>query len=464
MIRLLFVFLVLFHGPLSAADLSTLEKSAKADLVKSLQKLSTLRSKIARDKIPLSKKIHARENDLRSLRKKVRRIQELQDSKTMGLEDLRRDLKAWRDENMYLSNLLSEYERGLEQNLTIAEHGGKIAGQGETDLTARLNLLDFGLDRLRKNLGGRVFEGKAIADNGDILGGTFVRLGPLVHFISEAGDKAGPVQDTQGPYAHFTAFSEGQGVELQKLVRGESALLKLDVTGGKATAITTTEDSLLDHISKGGIWIFPILAFALVSMITGIFKAAQIYRIKLPKARVLHDIMDQLKAGQPDRARELAAAQPAPVNSMLVKAVDHADRDKEYIEEVMYETLLDTQPRLEKYLPLIAITAATAPLLGLLGTVTGMIHTFKLITLFGTGDAKSLSSGISEALVTTEFGLIVAIPALILHALLSRKCQAILATMEKYAVIFANGVAALPVSPPNDPGQRSPAPRKLEVA
>ena len=108
----------------------------------------------------------------------------------------------------------------------------------------------------------------------------------------------------------------------------------------------------------------------------------------------------------------------------------------------MYETILDTQPKLSRFLPVIAITAATAPLLGLLGTVTGMINTFNLITLFGTGDARVLSSGISEALVTTEFGLVVAIPALIIHALLSRKVKSILGDMEKYALIFSNGLSA----------------------
>ena len=87
-----------------------------------------------------------------------------------------------------------------------------------------------------------------------------------------------------------------------------------------------------------------------------------------------------------------------------------------------------------------ALTAAAAPLLGLLGTVTGMIKTFNLITIFGTGDAKSLSSGISEALVTTELGLVVAIPSLILHGLLSRMARQKLGDMEQTAVGFINGV------------------------
>jgi biopolymer transport protein ExbB len=106
----------------------------------------------------------------------------------------------------------------------------------------------------------------------------------------------------------------------------------------------------------------------------------------------------------------------------------------------MFETFLEEQPALQRGLPFIAIASATAPLLGLLGTVTGMIETFRLINLFGTSDARNLASGISEALVTTEFGLIVAIPALILHALLSRKVQGIKATMEMASLAFLNGI------------------------
>jgi hypothetical protein len=95
-------------------------------------------------------------------------------------------------------------------------------------------------------------------------------------------------------------------------------------------------------------------------------------------------------------------------------------------------------------LPFVAICAASAPLLGLLGTVTGIISTFKLITVFGSGDVKTLSSGISQALITTEFGLIVAIPSLLLHAFLSRKARGVVNQMETAAVAFANQISRTP--------------------
>ena len=87
------------------------------------------------------------------------------------------------------------------------------------------------------------------------------------------------------------------------------------------------------------------------------------------------------------------------------------------------------------------MTAAAAPLMGLLGTVMGMIKTFKLITEFGTGDAKSLSSGISEALVTTELGLVVAISILIIHGILTRMSRGRIGRMEGAAMAFLNGIS-----------------------
>jgi len=97
-------------------------------------------------------------------------------------------------------------------------------------------------------------------------------------------------------------------------------------------------------------------------------------------------------------------------------------------------------PPLERYLSALSVGAVVSPLLGLLGTVTGMIHTFGLISIFGTGDARLLSGGISEALVTTEAGLVVAIPLLLLHAFLSRRVRGITDGLETSAVAFTNAL------------------------
>jgi biopolymer transport protein ExbB len=217
--------------------------------------------------------------------------------------------------------------------------------------------------------------------------------------------------------------------------------LPIDPSLGDALAVAQAKDSIPEHLVKGGVWVYPILGFALVATIVAIFKALQVFLIRHPQPLVIHEIIKHLRSGEKQPALELAKAQPQPSREMLVMAVDHADESTEMVEEVMYEAMLTTQPRLERFLNVIAVTAATAPLLGLLGTVTGIIKTFRLMTVFGAGDPKPLISGISEALITTELGLILAIPALVMHAILSRKVAGIMARLEKTAVTFVNGLS-----------------------
>jgi len=154
----------------------------------------------------------------------------------------------------------------------------------------------------------------------------------------------------------------------------------------------------------------------------------------------LRRVIEAVQKGDFEIAKSKLGSRSNPATKALDRAIEMKNKSPEDVEEALYEEYLRAKPKLERGLSWVAIAAATAPLLGLLGTVTGMIHTFKLINIFGTGDAKSLSSGISEALVTTEFGLVVAIPALILHALLSRKIRGILSTMEMASIAYINGL------------------------
>jgi len=181
-----------------------------------------------------------------------------------------------------------------------------------------------------------------------------------------------------------------------------------------------------------------IIALGLVCVLLGVIKFFEVSKFKAPTPETLQTVLTHLESGDVANASSAAAADKT---GLISAGVEHAKDSRGTLEEILYERILAARPGLERFLPFIALTAAAAPLLGLLGTVTGMIKTFNLITIFGTGDAKSLSSGISEALVTTELGLIVAIPALIIHGLLSRLARQKLGEMEQTAVGFVNGIA-----------------------
>jgi biopolymer transport protein ExbB len=109
------------------------------------------------------------------------------------------------------------------------------------------------------------------------------------------------------------------------------------------------------------------------------------------------------------------------------------------LEEAIFEKLVAIKPRLDRFLPFLALTAAAAPLMGLLGTVLGIIKTFKAMALYGTGNAKAFSAGISEALITTAEGLIVAIPVLVIHGLLKSYAKGRFSEFEGIGIALVNG-------------------------
>ena len=120
-----------------------------------------------------------------------------------------------------------------------------------------------------------------------------------------------------------------------------------------------------------------------------------------------------------------------PLGRVLKVAQDNPDIDTESLELKLEEAVLKERPNIEAYLNLLKIISMVAPLLGLLGTVTGMIVTFQAITIYGAGDPKAMAGGISGALVTTVLGLVVAIPTVLLHTFLNAKAKRILHILEE---------------------------------
>jgi biopolymer transport protein ExbB len=127
-----------------------------------------------------------------------------------------------------------------------------------------------------------------------------------------------------------------------------------------------------------------------------------------------------------------------PAVQLAKTALKYRDADRSVMENAIEETALGQMPRLERFLTTLSVLAAVAPLLGLLGTVTGMIHTFEGITLFGTGDPRMMSGGISEALITTQLGLAVAIPVIIAHHIFDRRVEKMMGDMDEKGTALVN--------------------------
>ncbi len=437
-----------------AGDLDRAAERAAEDLDRALRELSEIRQQIAEERIPLAREVRELEQRVGEQRRLRERLRETKAEQRESLERTRREREQRQETLHYLRNLLDDYLEAFETRIHIAElpHyredlrvARETPGDAEsaTGFDRRLDLLDRAVRRLDDNLGGHRFSGEALLEDGRLQSGVFALIGPVAVFDDEATGRSGlAVQRPGSLRPRLQPVAERDAAGIRELVRDGSGILPVDTTLGLATRRAEARGNLWSHLRQGGPVMIPILLLALVALGVAIYKWFEIRRMPPLPPEALQRVLEPLNRGNPEEARRRASQQPGPAGEMLAEGVAHVHEGRDLAEEVMYEKMLRAQPRLERLMPLIALTAATAPLLGLLGTVTGMIQTFQLITLFGTGDAQALSGGISEALITTQFGLIVAVPALILHALLSRKSKAVLANMQQTSIGFLNGLAA----------------------
>jgi len=200
------------------------------------------------------------------------------------------------------------------------------------------------------------------------------------------------------------------------LERAEDGLhpFPLDPTRGTLLALRVHDPGLVERLRQGGSIGYLILALAAVAALLIAERAATLGRMR---RRI------QAQLGQPPRPDN-------PLGRVLLACSDPKE-DEDGLPHRLEEALLHELPLLRRGLGTLAVLAAVAPLLGLLGTVVGIIETFQSITLFGTGDPRVMAGGISQALVTTVLGLLVAIPALLAHSLLNNRSNGLLELLER---------------------------------
>ena len=452
---LLFVFVAALAVERSeAASLEEIGTETARELAAALEELSSLRDSIAAEKVPIAERLNDLENRTIQKRQELSRKQRSADNKLVELNALKSNLNGLKEEHAYVSGLLSEYVQIFETRIHISEakryeaiiDAAKEAAANQ-DLAfidkarAQAALLNASLDRMERLMGGDSFEGRALSPNGVLERGKFVLVGPVSVFSSEESESGGLARLQLGS-SEPTVIDLGdkRRNSVHALAESDSGMLPVDASLGNALKIAATEDTLLEHLKKGGPVMVPILGLGVAALLIALFRWVDLSQNRLVSPEDLRLVLSCIKAGNVQKAREHAAKMKGVVGDILATAIENCREKTEYIEEILYERILSAKPSLQRMLPFIALTAAAAPLLGLLGTVTGMINTFNMITVFGTGDPRMLSAGISEALITTKFGLVVAVPALICHAVVSRKAKGILGSMEQVTVGFVNSL------------------------
>lgn len=239
-------------------------------------------------------------------------------------------------------------------------------------------------------------------------GFNLVANGKYLEYIDETGSVAELIRQ---PSSRYLDSAEAL-VENKQSVTG----FALDPTGGSILNLLVQAPDTQERVDQGGSVGYVILAIGLIGLLISIERFISLFLIG-------NKVKRQLKADTPSNDNPLGRV-------MLVKT-QNPNADIDTLELKLSESILREVPKLSSMLTLIKIISVVAPLIGLLGTVTGMINTFQAITLFGTGDPKLMAGGISQALVTTVLGLVVAIPMVFISTLLQTRSRGIINILQQ---------------------------------
>ena len=183
-----------------------------------------------------------------------------------------------------------------------------------------------------------------------------------------------------------------------------------------------------------------IVACSVVALSISIERYIALDRSKVAPPHLLATVWRDLKQGELNAQKLAQLRTNSPLGAILAAGIANRGQGRDVMKESISEAASHVVHDLEKYLNSLGTVAAIAPLLGLLGTVVGMIDVFTQITTVGTGNANALAGGISEALLTTAAGLIVAIPALVMHRYYTGLIDTIVVDLEREAIKLVDAI------------------------
>ncbi len=360
---------------------------------------------------------------LQLLEKKVSRLKHEIKERSKLLADMQQDEKALQRRGEEVKTTLKDIEHLTRQHL---DQGEKV------DLATLLSQSSSNLDAL---VASHLKSMEVYDESGNVFFGKALSIGPAVYWQGEDGRCGVVIEERNIPL--LKEFVGERKNAVATLFAGNTA--ELPVYFDSKMAFAEVEEGFVDHLKKGGAAMIPLLLLAVMCLVVAVVRAFALCGVvNSPDEKKIAKIVACLQNDDKGAALTAANELKRPLAQVIKEGIENSHLAKESLEEILYERVTLEIPRLERWLAALAVGATAAPLLGLLGTVTGMISTFKQITVYGTGNASVLSGGISEALITTEAGLIIAVPALIMHAWLARRVSKAVALTQKGAIIFVN--------------------------
>lgn len=419
----LFVTLLSFSQVVTAATADAAKQQLLTDIKTAQSVLNKAQQRIAKQQTTMAQQIFEKQQALKKEREQATLNRRLADEDTLSLTQLQTRLDSWQQQQQYRLNLLNRFTRQYAQQ-----------AQSKNDQQALLNDVVAVIEQQTAALYPEFKKQNIVLKNGELTAATTLQVGPVTWFsvaqpkltglLSSAANVAVPkvaiVQSRDENNPFDIAYSQ-VNTNSAKI----AASLTFDPSLTRLVASQAQQEGAVEHLEKGGLWAIPIILFACFALLIALFKAYQLF--SLSKIKAVSTLTLQTAFNQPEQ--HSFSGMQATLFQLSVDSNIGQIRDDQ-----LFNQLMHNKHKLDNYIGAIAITASVAPLLGLLGTVSGMIETFKMMTLFGSGDPEVVSGGIAQALITTELGLVVAIPALVLNALLSRKAKAYYTQLEAFAL------------------------------
>lgn len=437
-----------------AQDMRAASQQAERDQKEALEAARAAEARILGDRNALVAEVKRLENRERELEQNLSGLQE-------RFEELRQvegDLsETWSERELAFRELVGTVRTSARDLETILKHSPFTAeSPGRPEQIAPLLekkhfpgledirlMSDLFFDEIVRSGEVSLRDGAFVDRTGEDRTGKVLTLGKFTA-IYDSGKEVGFLrysEDGERFYALSALPSWWVRRSLKGYLEGREEAVYIDLSGGGALRQITHRPGLWEEIRTGGPIVWPILAIAALALLLVLERIAYLRRVHGNTDRLMDEMNRLASEGDWKACDALVEGHEDkdwPVLNVLAAGLSGRHEDRETQENILQESILREVPRLERFLSILAMLGAIAPLLGLLGTVTGMIDTFRVITLYGTGDPRMMSGGISEALITTELGLAVAIPIMLFHTFLSRRVDHLVGDMEEKAVTLAN--------------------------
>lgn len=424
---LLVVLLSLSLNTFAANNLDELLNEVKKDQIAQKAELKQREARFKADKNKQASMLLKAQRELKALEAQTKKLTttfETNEKKLSVLEEKLNTAMGTLGEMFGVVKQISGDFRGQFTNSIITNHYPErlsfvsdLAERKALPTIAELERLWYEIQREMTESGKIVsFKSEVVKPTGEKAQSTVTRVGPfnLVsdgNYLNYQSSTKQLVELPRQPQSKFLGWAENLQNSQNELVP-----FGLDPSRGAILSLLVQAPSLWERLQYGGLVGYVILTLLFIGLVL-----------------VAERLFTLSKEGKKVR-NQLASNDISEDNALgkLMKVYrENQNKDLETLEHKLDESILKSLPTFEKGIPTIKILYAVAPLLGLLGTVTGMITTFQSITLFGTGDPKLMAGGISTALVTTVLGLVCAIPLLLLHNLVSSKSKAIIQILEE---------------------------------